>query len=102
MQWLETLGPIETDNKRLSMSFTQADQTYTLQGMRLLELTPINDKELLHMLGMGFFVHMVTDDFPTQATELPHDLSDLLTEFTHVLKSPPGCHSSAAMTIGFL
>ncbi|KAL5775655.1 hypothetical protein ACOSP7_013212 [Xanthoceras sorbifolium] len=57
VQWLETLGPIETDYKRLSMSFTQAGKTHVLRGLNCSELAPISDKELLHLSGMGALPH---------------------------------------------
>lgn len=61
VQWLETLGLIETDYKKLSMSFTQADRIHILKGMTSLKLAPLSEKELLHLSGMGFFVHIISD-----------------------------------------
>ena len=55
VQWLETLGPIETDYRKLSMSFTQAGKIHILKGLTNSELAPLSDKELLHLSGMGFF-----------------------------------------------
>ena len=51
----ETLGPIETNYKKLSMSFTQAGRIHILKGMTSSELAPLSEKELLHLSGMGFF-----------------------------------------------
>jgi hypothetical protein len=55
VQWLETLGPIKTDYKKLSMSFTQGGRTHVLKGMTSSELAPLSEKELLYLSGMGFF-----------------------------------------------
>jgi len=59
VQWLETLGPIKTDYKKLSMSFTQAGRT-----------------------------HMISDVKPIEDTKLPPDLSQILSEFAHVFEEP--------------
>lgn len=75
VQWLETLGPIETDYRQLTMSFKHGGQPYTFHGLKQPPLTPISNKELMHMSGMGYFLHMV----PTAAVEnspyLPTNLS---------------------------
>jgi len=88
VQWLETLGPVETDYKKLSMSFTQADRIHILKRMTSSEITPLSEKELLHLSGMGFFVHMITYVQPIQDTKLPPDLSQILSEFAHVFEEP--------------
>jgi hypothetical protein len=88
VQWLETLGPIETDYKKLNMSFTQADRIHILKGMTSSELAPLSEKELLHLSSMGFFVHMISDVQPIQDTKLPPDLSQILSEFAHVFDEP--------------
>jgi len=59
VQWLETLGPIKTDYKKLSMSFTQAGRT-----------------------------HMISDVKPIEDTKLPPDLSQILSEFALVFEEP--------------
>lgn len=44
VQWLETLGPMKTDYKKLSWSFTQANQTHILKRMTSSELAPLSEK----------------------------------------------------------
>ena len=88
VQWLETLGLIETDYKKLSMSFTQADRTHILKGMISSELAPMSEKELLHLLGMRFFVHVISYVEPIQDTKLPPELNQILSEFAHVFEEP--------------
>jgi hypothetical protein len=61
VQWLETLGPIKTDYKKLRMSFKQSGRTHVLHGITGSELALLSEKELLHLSGMGFFVHMVSE-----------------------------------------
>jgi len=83
---LETLGPIEIDYKKLSMSFTQAGRIHILKGTTSSELAPLSEKELLHLLGIGFFGHMISDVQPIQDTKFPSDLSQILSEFAYVFE----------------
>ena len=78
VQWLETLGSIETDYKKLIMSFKQADQTHLLKGITNTKLVPLNEKELLHLSRIWFFVHIVVEvkTYPTMTRSL--DLSHVL------------------------
>jgi hypothetical protein len=55
--------------------------------MRSSELVPISEKEWLHLSGMGFFVHKMTDD-AIQANKMSLDLSKILSEFAHVFEEP--------------
>ncbi|XP_011000836.1 PREDICTED: uncharacterized protein LOC105108282 [Populus euphratica] len=89
VQWLETLGPIETDYKQLSMSFCQAGKSHTIRGLQRFKLAPMTEKELLHHLGPRFFLHvMSTTTQPEPTTHISADLQRLLTEFDHLFKEP--------------
>ena len=88
VQWLETLGPIETDYKKLNMSFTQSGRTHILKEINSFELTPMSEKELLHLSGMGFFVHMISEVEAIQDTKRPSELSQKFSEFAHVFEEP--------------
>jgi hypothetical protein len=46
-------------------------------------------KKLLHLLGMGFFVHEITDE-AIQENKTPPNLSKILSEFAHVFEEPAG------------
>ena len=70
------------------MSFTHAGRIHTLNGLTNSELAPLSDKELLHLSGMGFFVHVISEEQPIPATTLPPDLSQILSEFAHVFDEP--------------
>jgi len=85
---LETSGPIETDYKKLSMSFTQVGRIHILKGTTSSELAPLSEKELLHLSGMGFFGHIISDVQPIQDTKFPSDLSQILSEFAYVFEEP--------------
>ncbi|KAL5784030.1 hypothetical protein ACOSQ2_006422 [Xanthoceras sorbifolium] len=54
VQWLETLGPIETGYKHLTMTFNQMGKPYTLHGLRRTNLQPMTEKEMLNLHGMIF------------------------------------------------
>lgn len=41
VQWLATLGPVETDYNKLTMTIKGDDQTYTFQGMHQGEIGPL-------------------------------------------------------------
>ena len=45
IQWLETLGPIEMDFKRLTMGYKKHGDTYTLQGMKKVNIGALINKE---------------------------------------------------------
>jgi hypothetical protein len=88
VQWLETLGPIKTDYKKLIMSFKQEGQTYTLRGLSNTELAPLSDKELIHLSGVGYFVHIETETMPKTASVWSPDLNLILSDFAHVFQEP--------------
>nr|XP_034886896.1 uncharacterized protein LOC118027607 [Populus alba] len=88
VQWLETLGPIKTDYKKLWMSFKQDGKTHVLHGITGSELAPLGEKELLHLSGMGFFVHMVSEMQTTQDTQWAPDLDQILSQFAHIFEEP--------------
>lgn len=54
VQWLETLGPIETDYKQLTITFNQDGHICTFQGLRQANLEPLKDKELFNLTGASF------------------------------------------------
>ena len=55
VQWLEALGPIETDYKKLSMSFTQSGQTHILKGINFSELAPMSEKRIVALTWYRVF-----------------------------------------------
>jgi hypothetical protein len=57
--------------------------------MRSSELALMSEKELLHLSGMGFFVHEMTND-AIQAKKMSLDLSKIISEFAHVFEEPTG------------
>lgn len=58
VQWLETLGSIETNYKELTMAFTKDGQRYKLQGLRRSELEALNNKQIQNLEGDGYFLQI--------------------------------------------
>jgi predicted P-loop ATPase/GTPase len=58
--------------------------------MRSFELALMSEKELLHLSGMGFFIHDIIDETPIQETKMPPDLNKILSEFSHLFEEPVG------------
>jgi len=70
------------------MSFKQSGRTHVLHGITGSELAPLSEKELLHLSGMGFFVHMVSEVQSSQDTPLPPDLEQILSQYSHIFDEP--------------
>ena len=80
VQWLETLGPIETDYRQLTMSFKEGEATQTLHGIKQPGISPLTGKEFHHMHGKGLFLQMVAvhdHETPTACHPHVHDTPDL-------------------------
>ena len=90
VQWLETLGPIEMDYKKLTMSFHLNGAIRTLQGLIWQPLTVLSDKELLNLEGVGFFLQIVPGTQQKDEDESSPDIHQLLAEFHHVFSEPDG------------
>ncbi|KAL5844476.1 hypothetical protein ACOSQ3_010530 [Xanthoceras sorbifolium] len=88
VQWLETLGPIETDYKKLTMSFHYDGKVQILHGLSRQPLEALSDKELMHLEGIGYFLQIVPETHQVTTIGPSHDLNQLLTEFQQVFESP--------------
>ncbi|KAL5778101.1 hypothetical protein ACOSP7_011027 [Xanthoceras sorbifolium] len=51
VQWLATLGPIEMNYQRLTMTFYDKGTSHTFQGMKQSGLEVLNEKECHHIHG---------------------------------------------------
>ncbi|KAJ8765349.1 hypothetical protein K2173_012046 [Erythroxylum novogranatense] len=83
VQWLETLGPFETDYRQLRMSFKRNGQQHVFQGLTQPALRPLKEKEFYQLTGKGYLLQVTlhTNETPTESEELPADLVTLLDEF---------------------
>ncbi|KAH9779621.1 hypothetical protein KPL71_007762 [Citrus sinensis] len=87
VQWLETLGPVETDYKKLTMTFQVGGVSHTFQGLGQTSIAALTDKELNGIHGMGFFFQIImTSTSKPKVHSL--DMSRLLADFSHVFESP--------------
>ncbi|XP_028065295.1 uncharacterized protein LOC114268339 [Camellia sinensis] len=88
VQWLATLGPIETDYSKLTMSFQQGGKPYRFQGLKQSTPTALSDKELLNLKGIALFFQITLSHEPVAVNDHPTDLDQILTEFEHVFVVP--------------
>ncbi|KAJ8616127.1 hypothetical protein MRB53_035499 [Persea americana] len=92
VQWLETLGPVELDYKKLTMRFIHRGRPCSFQGLDKFGLEPLGDTELLHISGMGYFLQItsVPVDQSSNQAPMPSDLSSLLAQYAEVFAVPIG------------
>ncbi|XP_052299962.1 uncharacterized protein LOC127903656 [Citrus sinensis] len=90
VQWLETLRPIETDYKKLTMTFRKREGIHTFQGMERAGMEALTGKEFLNLQGTGFFFQIMPANNNKKLNEYPPDLICLLNEFCHVFQPPSG------------
>ncbi|KAA8546750.1 hypothetical protein F0562_003179 [Nyssa sinensis] len=92
VQWLETLGPLEMDYKRLIMSFRVRGTTHTLHGLgRTAECASIqvlNDKKCAGLQGTGFFFQIVLAEPKSSVQPYPPEIKSFLEEFSKVFETP--------------
>ena len=92
VQWLETLGPIKMDYKRLTMTFQVGEISHTFHGLqRTAEATNIetlDSKECLGWHGMGFFFQISPTEIPHLADAYPEEIKSLLNRYSHVFEAP--------------
>ena len=88
VQWLATLGPIETDYNKLTMSFQQGGKSCTFQGLQQPTPTALRDKELLNLNGTALFFQIIPSHESVSVNNHLADLAQILTEFEHVFVVP--------------
>ena len=88
VQWLETLGPIEMDFKRLTMSYKKNGGTCTLQGLKQADIGVLANKEFHGLQGVGYFFQ-ISPTYPSNnSVSYPPDMQHLISTFSHVFKPP--------------
>ncbi|XP_052171618.1 uncharacterized protein LOC127787594 [Diospyros lotus] len=91
VQWLETLGPVETNYRQLTMTFQHDGHQHTFQGVSRSGLQPLETKELLQLTGLEYFLQMVSPEGSNAVAMLcaqPKELRSLLDEFSTVFAPP--------------
>ncbi|KAJ8751592.1 hypothetical protein K2173_016841 [Erythroxylum novogranatense] len=94
VQWLETLGPIQTDYKKLTMSFNLDGVRYIFNGMRNREMEALTEKESQQLgttgtLGTGLFIQLVPHERgDNNNTTVQPDLEEILKDHECVFQKP--------------
>ena len=88
VQCLETLGPIKTDYRQLSITFKVGGVPHTFQGLKCAGIEALTDKEFNNLQGNGFFYQIIPSINSTQPNSYPPDMDHLLVEFSPVLEPP--------------
>ncbi|KAK9225705.1 hypothetical protein WN943_010749 [Citrus x changshan-huyou] len=90
VQWLETLGPIETYYKKLTMTFRKGEGIHTFRGMEQAGIEALTGKHFLNLQGTGFFFQIIPANNNKDLNEYSPNLICLLNEFRHVFQLPYG------------
>ncbi|KAJ8752156.1 hypothetical protein K2173_003764 [Erythroxylum novogranatense] len=87
VQWMATLGPIQTDYKTLTMTIKDHDKSIIFQGMRQGEAKPLSRKECNLHYGTIFLlqVHEATHQLQGQ---IHPQIQKLLVSYSQVFKQP--------------
>jgi hypothetical protein len=90
VQWLETLGPLEMDYKKLAMSFIEDGLSQTFHGIKPTSITTLTEKELYRLQGVGFFFQIIPTVSNVQKPSYPSDMSSLLAKYSSVFAALTG------------
>jgi hypothetical protein len=88
VQWLVTLGPVETDYKRLTMSFKKYGNLCVFQGLKQSGLKVLTEKEFNTMYVSSQFFAIIPVGSITQPNSHPSEIVQLLSNFSHVFNPP--------------
>ena len=88
IQWLATLGPIEMDYARLSMSYREGENIRSFQGLQRPGMANLIEKEFFNLQGTLFFLQIRSVGSSNQPKKQPPDLAQLLTSFSHIIETP--------------
>ncbi|KAA8520263.1 hypothetical protein F0562_014519 [Nyssa sinensis] len=88
VQWLETLGPIETDYKQLTMTFKVEGISHTFQGLGRADIAALTNKEFNGLQGTGYFFQIILSNDSSQLNSYPPEIGRLLKAFSHVFEPP--------------
>ncbi|XP_061968341.1 uncharacterized protein LOC133691764 [Populus nigra] len=90
VQWLETLGPIEMDFKKLTMSYKTHGEKHTFYGLKHTGHAAFTEKEFHGLQGNGFFLQIIPSHSIIDSSSHPPELKALLSEFSQVFEEPTG------------
>ncbi|KAJ8759120.1 hypothetical protein K2173_004127 [Erythroxylum novogranatense] len=87
VQWLATLGPIETDYNKLTMTIKGNDQIHTFQGEQQGEMGPLSKKDVSLHMATSFLLQVSTSGTDTDSDIHPH-LQHLISKYHEVFEQP--------------
>nr|XP_048331662.1 uncharacterized protein LOC125422982 [Ziziphus jujuba var. spinosa] len=90
VQWLETLGPIETDYRQLTMKFKLGDRLYQLQGIQRASISALEVSDLCGVEQVACFLLTTEVDTLCERESSLEELEQLLEEFQRVFDTPSG------------
>ncbi|GJZ63642.1 transposon ty3-G gag-pol polyprotein [Tanacetum coccineum] len=91
IQWLKTLGPVETDYQKLTLGFTIAGATHILQGLQASELQAVPDKELVALQGLAYLLLIEPIVVTESKAHVPClAIQHLLQQYDQVFQEPRG------------
>ena len=88
VQWLATLGPIETDYRNLTMSFTNGGIKCMFQGIGRAGLEALSNKDLFNLQQTGLFLQITMTEHVDSTTTYSSDLAAIHDKFLHVFYTP--------------
>lgn len=92
VQWLETLGPVLTDYKKLTIQFDHQGTPVTFQGISHLLDSAISSGGLRRLVAkreVAYFYHLSCKP-PASQTETSPEIEEVLEQFEVVFKEPEG------------
>ncbi|XP_034684112.1 uncharacterized protein LOC117913267 [Vitis riparia] len=92
VQWLETLSPIESDYKALTMSFKLGGTKHTLHGVRrtagIFNIEALDDRECTNIWGTGFFFQIIPAHNQSPSLRQSPEMVELLNQYARVFEKP--------------
>ena len=92
VQWLETLGPIESDYKALTMSFKLEGAKHTLHGVRrpagIFNIEALDDRECTNLWDTRFFFQIISAHNQSPSHRRSLEMVELLNQYARVFEKP--------------
>jgi hypothetical protein len=90
VQLLQTLGPVEMDDKQLTMSFKEGNTSHIFHGIKPTSLTALSDKELYGLHGVGLFFQILSVGSSNHFSSYPSEISSLLEQYSSLFAASTG------------
>ncbi|KAJ0436024.1 putative nucleotidyltransferase, Ribonuclease H [Helianthus annuus] len=91
IQWLKTLGPVETDYKNLTLGFTLSGARHTLQGLKATELQALPTSEFVALQGLAYLLQIAPVGEAESTNHVPcMAIQEVLKRYDQVFQEPRG------------